>query len=216
MRYFFTPLSLFLSLFFSVCNLQGQTSRAIIINGFVFDDRNNNGIKDADEKGIKAATVSDQVNVVTTDDKGFYQLGYTSGYGILFVSVPSGYRAEKSFWQRVDTVNGRSEINFPLVKIASLAAFTFIQASDTHVSEQSLDRMQKFRKIVDSVRPDFVIITGDLVRDALRVPEAEARRLYELFTSEIHKTTLPIWLIPGNHEIFGIERHLSLVSQQNP
>jgi 3',5'-cyclic AMP phosphodiesterase CpdA len=76
--------------------------------------------------------------------------------------------------------------------------------------------MQKFRNIVDSVKPDFVIITGDLVRDALRVPESEARRLYELFLSEIRKTKVPVWLIPGNHEIFGIERHLSLVSQQNP
>ena len=216
MRYSFTAISVFLSLFLSVCNLKGQTSQTITISGFVFDDLNNNGVKDANEKGIKAAIISDEVNVVTTNDKGFYQIEYTSGFGILFVSVPSGYRAEKNFWQRVDTIHAKSQMDFPLLKISLPAAFTFIQASDTHVSENSLDRMQKFRKIVDSIKPDFVIITGDLVRDALRVPEAEATRLYELFVSEIHKTSSPVWLIPGNHEIFGIERHLSLVSQQNP
>jgi 3',5'-cyclic AMP phosphodiesterase CpdA len=76
--------------------------------------------------------------------------------------------------------------------------------------------MQKFRAVVDSVKPDFVIITGDLVRDALRVPETEARGLYELFQKEVGKMTTPVWCIPGNHENFGIERQLSLVSPNNP
>jgi 3',5'-cyclic AMP phosphodiesterase CpdA len=61
-----------------------------------------------------------------------------------------------------------------------------------------------------------VIITGDLVKDALRVPETEARGLYELFQREIGKMTTPVWCIPGNHENFGIERQLSLVSPANP
>ena len=216
MRYMFPSLFVLLFLVLAVCDAQGQTSQSIAMSGFVFDDLNNNGVRDANEQGIKGAVISDQVNVVTSNDKGFYQIEYASSYGILFVSVPSGYRAEKSFWQRVDTTRTKSQVDFPLVKISLPAAFTFIQASDTHVSEHSLDRMQKFRNIVDSVGPDFVIITGDLVRDALRVSESEAKNLYELFLSEIRKTKVPVWLVPGNHEIFGIERHLSLVSQQNP
>ncbi len=39
--------------------------------------------------------------------------------------------------------------------------------------------------------------------------------LYELFISESSKIRSPLWLAPGNHEIFGIERHLSLVSPKN-
>ena len=27
---------------------------------------------------------------------------------------------------------------------------------------------------------------------------------------------MPVWSVPGNHEIFGIERHLSLVSPKHP
>jgi len=193
----------------------GQTANSTI-TGYVFHDSNNNGVKDANEKGIKDVVVSDQVNVVTTDEAGLYQIKYSSPYGFLFISAPNGYHASKSFWQRVDSAREKIQINFPLTKIASGSSFTFIHASDTHVSEGSLDRMQKFRNIVDSVKPDFIVITGDLVRDALRVPEAEATRLYQLFLSEVGKITTPVWCAPGNHEIFGIERHLSLVSEKNP
>jgi hypothetical protein len=45
------------------------------------------------------------------------------------------------------------------------------------------------------------------------VPEEEATRLYELFIKESNKIKTSCWCIPGNHEIFGIERHLSLVSK---
>lgn len=193
---------------------QSGAQSAVTISGYVYDDVNNNGVKDANEKGLGHVGVSDQVNVVTTNEDGFYQIQYTSAYGFLFVSLPNGFTS-KSYWQRIDSINTR-QINFPLVKMTSTSSFTFIHASDTHISEASLDRMEKFEKIVDSVKPDLVIITGDLVRDALRVPETEAKRLYELFSQEIKRIKAPVWYVPGNHEIFGIERHLSLVSQQHP
>src|SRR5262245_20706130 len=191
-------------------------SPILTISGYVFDDAKNNGVKDANEKGVKNVAVSDQVDVVTTNEQGFYEIQYTSRYGILFASLPNGFQS-KAFWQRVDlSKNNGSQINFPLVKIASPSSFTFIHASDTHISETSLDRTQKFQQIVDSTKPDLVLVTGDLVRDALRVSETEATGLYELFLREIGKTKVPVWYVPGNHEIFGIERHLSLVSEQNP
>jgi 3',5'-cyclic AMP phosphodiesterase CpdA len=48
------------------------------------------------------------------------------------------------------------------------------------------------------------------------VPEPEATGYYDLFQSEKSKFTAPVWLVPGNHENFGIERHISLVSPKNP
>ena len=153
--------------FLNFRDLNAQTHSSTLISGYVFDDSNNNGLKDSNEKGVKGVTVSDQVTVVTTNEDGFYQINYTSPYGILFISAPEGFQVTKNFWQRVDTIN--HTINFALKKISVSNSFTFIQASDTHVSESSLDRMQRFRQIVDSVKPDLVIITGDLVRDALRV-----------------------------------------------
>jgi calcineurin-like phosphoesterase family protein/gag-polyprotein putative aspartyl protease len=199
---------------------QSPAGKPASISGYVFLDSNHNGIKDDNEQGIKGVAVSDQVNVVITDDKGYYQINDPAGYGIIFISMPDGFAAAHGFWQKLEAPatgpSAPASINFPLSKATAHTSFTFIHASDTHVSEKTLDRMQKFRNIVDSVKPDFVIITGDLVKDALRVPETEARGLFELFTREIGKMTTPVWLIPGNHENFGIERHLSLVSPQNP
>ena len=60
------------------------------------------------------------------------------------------------------------------------------------------------REKVKALRPDFVLITGDLVRDALRVPEAEARGYYEMFVAERVLFEVPGFTVPGNHEIFGI------------
>lgn len=76
--------------------------------------------------------------------------------------------------------------------------------------------MEKLRALVSEHKPDFVLVTGDLVKDALRVSEKEASGYYELYRKEIEKFTVPVWSVPGNHEIFGIERHLSLVSKSHP
>ncbi len=197
------------------CFLLSNATPPSSISGYVFLDSNHNGIKDDNEKGIKGVAVSDQVNLVVTDDKGYYQIRGSAGFGCIFISMPDGYTSDHGYWQKVGMA-AKVSIDFPLVPTAPHTSFSFIQASDTHISEKTLDRMQKFRAVVDSVKPDFVIITGDLVKDALRVPEGEARGLFELFQKEIGKMNTPIWCIPGNHENFGIERQLSLVSPKNP
>jgi 3',5'-cyclic AMP phosphodiesterase CpdA len=50
-----------------------------------------------------------------------------------------------------------------------------------------------------------MLVTGDLVKDALRVSEKEATSLYELYVREIGKFSVPVWNVPGNHEIFGLK-----------
>ena len=112
--------------------LNAQTSSSISISGYVFDDANNNGIRDVGEKGVKNVAISDQVSVSTTNDDGFFRLEYASSYGIVFISVPSGYQSSKPFWQRIDGAGASGQVNFPLRKIAASPSFTFIQASDTH------------------------------------------------------------------------------------
>ena len=186
-------------------NLHAQT-----VTGYVYEDLNKNGIKENNEPGIKGVAVSDQVNVVLTDETGRYSIG-NKGYGIIFISMPGGYSA-KTFWQSATA----SAINFALTKKSIPSSFQFIHASDTHISEASINRMDKLRAITDSVNPDLVLITGDLVKDALRVDEKEATHLYQLFAAESSKIKSQLCLVPGNHEIFGIERQLSLVSSKNP
>jgi 3',5'-cyclic AMP phosphodiesterase CpdA len=96
------------------------------------------------------------------------------------------------------------------------ASFSFVHASDPHVAQATLPRLQRARGIAVAQRADFVLMSGDLVRDAIRVGEAEASGYYDLFVNEIRTWPMPVWNVPGNHENFGIERHLSLVSPSHP
>jgi len=107
-------------------------------------------------------------------------------------------------------------LSFGLTRDQAGAEMTFIHASDTHISPASLARTQRLRALVDSINPGLLLITGDLVRDALRVPEAEAVGYYELFMKERGAFRTPVFTVPGNHENFGIERDSSHVPAAHP
>lgn len=182
--------------------------------GSVFLDRNGNGARDAGEPGVAGARVSDQQHTVMSGADGGWTIHLAGGYGIVYASAPVGYRVAGSFWKAVGAIRGA--IDFPLVAAPSPRSFTFIHASDPHVSEASIERLRAARTLVEKHRPDFVLMTGDLVKDALRVGEEEARGYYHLYLAEIARFPVPVWSVPGNHEVFGIERHLSLVSPTHP
>jgi|SRR5689334_4812828 len=182
------------------------------VSGIVFDDGNRNGTQDAGEAGIAGVAVSNQDVVVTTDAKGAFHLPGT-GTGVVFVSTPNEYRAVGAFWRPADTTR---PLAFALTRNPAGAELTFIHASDTHISPASLARTQRLRSLVDSIDPGLLLITGDLVRDALRVPEAEAVGYYELFATERNAFHTPVFTVPGNHENFGIERDSSHVSLEHP
>ena len=200
------PLTIAASL--TLVALQQATAQ---VTGVVFNDRNGNGQRDAGEPGMARVVVSNQIDAVVTDSSGSFRLAGT-GTGVVFVSVPEGSRATTRFWQPA----GAPSIAFGLAAAPAQESVTFIHASDTHIEPKSVPRLDRLRAVIDSVNPSFVLVTGDLTRDALRVPEAEARGYYELYLSETARIKAPVWSVPGNHELFGIERHLSLVSQKHP
>ena len=185
------------------------------VAGVVFDDSNKNGRHDAGERGLGAVAVSNQHEVVRTAEDGSYVLP-SSGYGVVFVSLPNGFVSVGRFWQTAPSPATGGRADFALAARPAPDTFSFIHASDTHVSKESVARLQQLRGMVEARRPDFVLVTGDLVRDALRVGEEEARGYYDLYTEETRRFPVPVWSVPGNHENFGIERHLSLVSPSHP
>ena len=183
------------------------------VSGVAFIDANGNGVRDNGERGLANVVVSNQDAVVATDAAGVYRLPREAN-GVLFVSVPDGYRAVGAFWRRMDEMT--ATVDFPLAPIARSTEFTFIHASDTHIAPAVVARTERFRALADSLNPAFVIITGDLVKDALRVGETEATGYYELFKREAALFKQPLWTVPGNHENFGIERDKSKVSTAHP
>ena len=184
------------------------------LSGTVFLDRNGDGKRQPAEPGVAGARVSDQKSTVLSDARGAWTIAQPGGYGVVYASAPAGYRVAGSFWRAAGP--GDPPIDFALVEAPSPRSFTFIHASDPHTSEASIARLRGARAIVEKQRPDFVLMTGDLVRDALRVGEAEARGYYDLYVGEVAHFPVPVWSVPGNHENFGNERHLSLVPTTHP
>jgi len=187
-------------------------SHAIEVSGVVFDDTNRNGTRDAGERGVAGVAVSNQDTVVMTDTAGAFRLP-GEATGVIFVSMPNAYRAVGPWWR---PSNSTEPLSFAIAREQPSTELTFIHASDTHISPASLSRTQRLRALVDSVRPGLLLITGDLVRDALRVGEPEATGYYELFARERNAFRTPVFTVPGNHENFGIERDTSHVPTTHP
>ena len=182
------------------------------VRGTVFDDRNGNGVRDRGEPGLAGVAVSNQVDVVRTDPSGAYRLP-ARGTGVVFVSLPRGRRASGSWWRSLAATDS---MNFGLVRWDEPTPFTFVLASDTHIAPASVASTRRLGALVDSLSPALLLITGDLVRDALRVTEEEASGYYRLFEETTREFATPFFTVPGNHEIFGVERARSLVSPSHP
>jgi hypothetical protein len=197
----------------TIAAAQTPAAVGVLRHGVVFADANGNGVLDAREQRLAGVMVSNQDTVVLTDSAGAFRIP-TSSTGMVFVSVPDGYQSKGPFWRASGTAS--ATLDFPLVTVPSSSDFSFAYASDTHISPKSQDRTHRMREMVDALHPAFVLVAGDLVRDALRVPEAEARSYYDLFQSEARQFRTPIWTVPGNHENFGIERKLSHVDPRHP
>jgi Calcineurin-like phosphoesterase len=185
------------------------------IEGVVFDDANRNGIRDQNEPGLESVVVSDQFSVTSTASNGAWRLDAAPGARVVFVSVADGWTSAGAFWRPLPE-SSAGALEFPLTRRQTASEFTFIHASDTHLSAASLPRMKLLRALVEKTKPAFVLITGDLVRDALRVSESEARGYYDMLVAELKQFPVPVWTVPGNHENFGIEREKSKVSTTHP
>ncbi|MGH9332439.1 MAG: metallophosphoesterase [Vicinamibacteria bacterium] len=193
---------------------QSQVSGALA--GIVFEDANGNGERDPAEPGIPGVSVCTRSDCGVTDEEGLYEVAVEPGYGVAWVSQPMGYRPTRGFYRRIPEDPFEWLSNFGLERVEPVSEFRFLHASDTHLDAESLPRIRRLREIAAEQKVDFVIVTGDLIRDALRVPEKTARERFEMFRKEKEEFPVPVWVVPGNHEIFGIERHLSGVPADHP
>ena len=70
--------------------------------------------------------------------------------------------------------------------------------------------------MTDSLGPAFVLMGGDLVRDAMSQSEANARSYFDLYAAEAKSFHTPVWTIPGNHDHYGIIRSRSHADSASP
>ncbi|MBK9410729.1 MAG: hypothetical protein IPN47_22300 [Gemmatimonadetes bacterium] len=162
---------------------------------------------------MPGVAVSDQDSVVVTGADGVYRLTSALRTGIVFASVPDGYRNTGAFWATV--VDGATTVDFALQRAPARGGrLTFVHASDTHRPGVG-GRMRACAPSSTRCAPTSSSSPATWC-DALRVGEVEARGYYDLFQEQVAPVQVPLYTVPGNHEIFGIERDRSGVAADHP
>jgi 3',5'-cyclic-AMP phosphodiesterase len=86
------------------------------------------------------------------------------------------------------------------------ASFDFVFLTDTHI-EPELNAARGcdtcFRKIA-ALKPEFAIVGGDHVYDAMGVNGARAGMLFDLYKRTEHLLEIPLHRVIGNHDVFGV------------
>jgi hypothetical protein len=186
------------------------------IQGIVFEDLNNNGIKDRKEKGLEGVAVSNGRDVVLTDQNGNYNL-QVGNDNIIFVIKPSGYKVpvnrnnQPSFYY-IHKPQGSprhfkfagvqptgatpKSVDFPLLPGDVEEEFTALVFGDPQpYTQQEVDYF--YRGIVEELIGikgiSFGLSLGDLVGDDLS--------LHSHYISAVSRIGLPWYNVIGNHDI---------------
>jgi 3',5'-cyclic AMP phosphodiesterase CpdA len=84
--------------------------------------------------------------------------------------------------------------------------FTWVHGTDCHVPRGGEDKFRDFRKDLEAHRDKwaFCVLSGDLVDLADSHPPQQAEAEFEFFQRETTDFPLPLFCLPGNHDIAGI------------
>ena len=109
----------------------------LTVTGRVFVDQNGDGVAGATEPGLGRVVVSDGKAVVLTSKSGDYQLETEPGR-LVFVTLPRGYRAAKSFYF---SAQAGQPADFALVEWpeSRRGAVRFVQITDIHIAREGGD-----------------------------------------------------------------------------
>jgi len=130
-------------------------------SGVVYADLNRNNLKDANEKGIKGVAVSDGLNVVQTDENGYYKLPGSPGTRFIYITVPSGFRTINRFY--IHAGKPASEYNFGLITFppSKNKIVRFIQLADTEAGDD-FGWVGPIRDYAANEEVSFIVHTGDI------------------------------------------------------
>jgi len=202
---------LFIVIIFTL-NLVAQES---FVQGMVFEDINKNGIYDEGETGIVDVLVSNQQEVVKTDDKGRYKLPARDEM-IVFVTKPSGYNLpvndnslphffyihqpkgspEDLVYEGLQPTGALPEmVNFALSKTKSTNKFSTIVVGDPQPRDST--EVGYFRDDIVAemygIKAKFYLALGDIAFDNLNI--------YKQYNQIVGKLGIPAYNVHGNHDM---------------
>jgi outer membrane protein assembly factor BamB len=185
-----------------------------VISGVVFQDRNENGIRDPHERGVSDVSVSDGKVTIETDRSGRYTLPVDTERrltDIVFISMPDGYvmpvDADQTprFYRVLEgLLPGEHRIHdFALLPRprSRNPNFTFVNLADVHVQAGTTNNRERFTGQIQQLNqltgePAFVVVASDLTNDATDGEFLDYR-------ASTATSRLPVWPAVGNHEFTG-------------
>ncbi|MEZ4990777.1 MAG: calcineurin-like phosphoesterase family protein [Saprospiraceae bacterium] len=188
-------------------------------SGIVYLDANHNGLRDPDEKGIEGVKVSNGEEVVKTDEQGQYVISLPAE-STLFISKPAGYSIPLNkvqlpqfyYHYYPEGTPGVANWKWPVFKptgpLPESIDFALLEgvvpdtfkamgfADPQTTTDEELDMMRK--DIIDALfgnpyEAKFGLVAGDVVNDNLA--------LYERHNRLMAQIGIPIWNVPGNHDL---------------
>ena len=201
---------LFVSLVALAVPVAAETAR-----GTVFEDLDQDGLRDAGEPGIAGVRVSNGRDVVETDSGGAWRLAVEDGT-VIFVTKPAGYATPvnahnlpqfyylhrpngspmETRYLGVDPTGPLPDsIDFPLILRPEREVFEAILFSDTQPqTERELDYIRD-DVVAELIGTDaaFGMTMGDILFDDLS--------MFPRYNALIGSIGIPWYNVPGNHEI---------------
>jgi hypothetical protein len=178
--------------------------------GVVFDDADADGRRGAGERGLAGVVVSDGRELTLTDADGAYRLEVPSARYV-FVVLPGDRRAVGG-WYKAPGPGA----DFALAPSPQPEEWRFAHLSDTHIHPGNVARARAAFRLAGERGAALALVSGDLIKDALRADERTAREQFGLYSAALREAGLPVWSALGNHDVFGIEREASGVTAAHP
>ncbi len=195
------------------------------ISGIVFDDRNENGVRDASEPGIPDVSISNGCDVVLTDSSGQYQTILAPGQ-ILSISQPSGYtvpvdenqlpqffylhypEGSPSFasGERIDWKYATIEPTGPLPNSIDFPLHTLARQEDRFTAHGFADTQAKTEIDQDMLREDLVnTLLGNPYEAEFTLTMGDVvfdnLDLYDRHKKMMALIGIHNWNLPGNHDV---------------
>lgn len=134
--------------------------------GYVFIDKNGNGVLDKGEKPKAGVAVSDGLHVVKTAADGSFTLPGHSRERFIFITTPSGYKTDNRHYIRIS--DSRTEYAFGLQPydggIQPDGSHSYVHIADTEIFNTSdhEDWVTNVRSYAANEKAAFIIHTGDI------------------------------------------------------
>ena len=113
----------------------------------------------------------------------------------------------RAFLKSATLTTAAASLSPTLALPATPAAFDFVFFTDTHIQPE-LDAAHgcemAYRKIA-TLNPDFAIMGGDHVFDAVSVNRDRATTVFDLYQKTQSALQMPLHQVIGNHDIFGVK-----------